>query len=104
MGGPEEDTAGSTAVTIFGQTYHLRGQGDPEYLRGLAEHVDRKMHELSRTTGTPDSLKLAVLAALNFADEAMTHGSRDVTSAGKSSDDEKRLQRMVRLLDEALAG
>ena len=61
---------GSTSirVEIYGQNYHLRGT-DPEYIQDLAEYVDAKMRLISEQAATVDSLKVAVLAALNIADE-----------------------------------
>ena len=94
-------TEGSTAVTIFGRTYHLRGDGDGEYLTELADVVDRKMREVAEATGTADTLKVAILASLNIADDYLKAG-RDGLASGDASR-EKRLARMVALLDEALA-
>jgi len=56
-------------VEIYGQRYPLRTDGDAEYVRSLAGFVDRKMREVAESTPTVDSLKLAILAALNIADE-----------------------------------
>jgi cell division protein ZapA len=56
-------------VEIYGQTYNLRGEGDISYITGLAAFVDRKMREVSDHTATVDSLRVAILAALNIADE-----------------------------------
>jgi len=58
----------SIRVEIFDQPYNLRGS-DPEYIFKLAEYVDTKMRAVSGQTSTVDSLRLAVLAALNIADE-----------------------------------
>jgi cell division protein ZapA len=58
----------SIRVEIYDQTYHLRGS-DPEYVQRLAEYVDSKMRQVAAQTATIDSLRLAVLAALNIADE-----------------------------------
>jgi cell division protein ZapA len=91
-----------TAVTIFGRTYCLRGGGDASYLEELASIVDGKMQEVAEATGTADTLKLAILAALNLADEYFGAGRRDPSS--RDADGERRLARMVTLLDEALAG
>jgi cell division protein ZapA len=57
------------SVTIFGQTYSLRAEEDGTYVENLARHVDAKMRTLSESTGTADPLRVAVLAALNIADE-----------------------------------
>ncbi len=58
----------SIRVEIYDQPYSLRGT-DPEYIMKLAEYVDCKMRAVAEQTATVDSLRLAVLAALNIADE-----------------------------------
>lgn len=58
----------SVRVDIYDQSYNLRGT-DPEYIHKLAEFVDLKMRTVAEQTQTVDSLRLAVLAALNIADE-----------------------------------
>ena len=58
----------SVRVEIYDQSYNLRGT-DPEYINKLAEYVDLKMRTVAEQTQTVDSLRLAVLAALNIADE-----------------------------------
>jgi len=55
-------------VEIFDQAYSLRGT-DSEYIEKLAEYVDTKIRAVAEQTSTVDSLRLAVLAALNIADE-----------------------------------
>jgi cell division protein ZapA len=60
--------SGNVRVEIYDQTYHLRGS-DPEYIAELAEYVDTKMRLISQQAATVDSLRVAVLAALNIADE-----------------------------------
>src|SRR3989338_9326080 len=56
-------------VEINGQTYPRSGQLDPAYVEQLARTVDDKMRTLQRQTDTLDTRRLAVLAALNLADE-----------------------------------
>src|SRR5881296_4772523 len=66
---PIRDIANSSVrVEIFDQAYNLRGS-DAEYILKLAEYVDGKMRAVSEQTHTVDSARLAVLAALNIADE-----------------------------------
>lgn len=55
-------------VEIYDQVYNLRGV-DTEYITRLAEFVDSKMRNVAEQTSTVDSLRLAVLAAINIADE-----------------------------------
>lgn len=61
-------TAPPVRVEIYDQPYNLRGT-DAEYILKLAEFVDAKMRSVAEQTSTVDSLRLAVLAALNIADE-----------------------------------
>ena len=56
-------------VEIFGQTYAVRGGADPGHVEKLAAFVDSQMQEVSRSSGAVDSVRIAVLAALNIADE-----------------------------------
>lgn len=56
-------------VEIYGQTYQIKAGADPEYIKSIARYVDLKMREISSATPTVDSLKIAVLAALNITDE-----------------------------------
>ena len=58
-----------TEAEIYGQTYKIKGTGGKEYIQELAEYVDKKMKEISDITYTVDSLKVAILAAINIADE-----------------------------------
>jgi len=60
----------SISVDIYDQTYNLRAH-DPEYIQKLATMVDSKMRAVSANGSTVDSLRVAVLAALNIADELM---------------------------------
>jgi cell division protein ZapA len=59
---------GYVTVEISDQTYHLSGQ-DVEHVRALAARVDAKMRAVAAQGRTVDSLRVAVLAALNLADE-----------------------------------
>jgi cell division protein ZapA len=55
-------------VDIYDQTYHLSGP-DLDQVRRLAARVDACMREVAAKGRTADSLRVAVLAALNLADE-----------------------------------
>jgi len=56
-------------VVIYDQEYYIRGDMDEEYIQKLGKLVDSKMRAIAGRTRTVDSLRLAVLAALNIADE-----------------------------------
>jgi cell division protein ZapA len=72
---PEQVDNQSIAVDIYDQVYHLRGT-DTAYIERLAGMVDAKMRAVSAHGGTVDSLRVAVLAALNIADELCTARQR----------------------------
>ncbi|MGB0006339.1 MAG: cell division protein ZapA [Candidatus Sulfotelmatobacter sp.] len=90
---------GSVRVEIFDQAYNLRGS-DPEYILKLAEYVDSKMRAVAEATNTIDTVRLAVLAALNIADEY--HLLKRKQDSG-TTDYQKRAHLLANALDEVLA-
>ena len=94
----QDATNNSVRVEIFDQGYNLRGT-DPDYILKLAEYVDSKMRAVAEQTHTVDSARLAVLAALNIADEFHLLKRR---SEGGSSDSSKRTRQLLSALDEVL--
>ena len=58
-------------IEIYGQKYKIRvkGEEDEKYISHLTSHVDQKMHEVAVKSKSTDMFKIAVLAALNIADE-----------------------------------
>jgi cell division protein ZapA len=88
----------SVRVEIFDQVYNLRGS-DPEYILKLAEYVDSKMRAVAEATNTIDTVRLAVLAALNIADEHHLL-QRNVDSG--ATDYQKRAHLLADALDEVL--
>jgi cell division protein ZapA len=56
-------------VEIFGQSYTVRAGTEAGYVEELAARVDAQMREVSKQAGAVDSVRIAVLAALNIADE-----------------------------------
>jgi cell division protein ZapA len=86
-------------VEIHGQLYPIRSGLDPAYVAELARLVDEKMQLASRETPAGDTLKLAVLAALNIADECLR--ARD---EGRRHHDNvaHRAEELERMLDLAL--
>jgi len=85
-------------VEIFDQAYNLRGS-DPEYILKLADYVDTKMRAVAEATNTIDTVRLAVLAALNIADEY--HLLKKKLDAG-ATDYQKRAHLLADALDEVL--
>jgi cell division protein ZapA len=63
-----QPATGYVTVEIYDQVYHLSGH-DADHIRELAAQVDAKMRAVAAQGHTADSLRVAVLAALNLADE-----------------------------------
>jgi len=88
----------SVRVEIFDQAYNLCGS-DPDYILKLADYVDSKMRAVASATNTIDTVRLAVLAALNIADEYhLLKKKQD----GGATDYQKRAHQLVHALDEVL--
>jgi len=92
------DGSGNVRVEIFDQSYHLRGS-DPQYISELAAYVDTKMRVIAQQAATVDSLRLAVLAALNIADELHVLKRKYDSIA---SDYNARAEHLAGALDEVL--
>ena len=88
-------------VEIYDQAYTVRSDGDPEYLRELAEYVDKRMREISSGTLTVDSRKVAILAALYIADELhqlkKIHDQADAQLASRSAECSEMLDRLLKV-------
>ena len=96
---PADLPAASVAVDIYDGIYHLRGT-DPAYIERLASMVDSKMRAVSAQGGTVDSLRVAVLAALNLADELAVLRARHEALASSV----RQSQNAVRTRAGSLAG
>ena len=70
------NATGYVTVEIYDQTYHLSGQ-NAAHIRELAARVDAKMRAVAAQGRTVDSLRVAVLAAVNLADELSQAASAD---------------------------
>jgi len=90
---------GAVAVDIYDQMYQLRGT-DAAYIEKLASVVDGKMRAVAAQSSSPDSLRVAVLAALNIADELVALREKYETLTGSLD----RAQTTVRSRTGSLAG
>ena len=86
-------------MVIYDQEYNMRAELDPDYVRQLGEFVDSKMRSIAARTQTVDSLRVAILAALNIADELFR--CRDITDA-RTGELAERAGELERLLDRVL--
>jgi cell division protein ZapA len=84
-------------VEIHGQRYPIRSALDGQYVAELAAFVDEKMRLAAKECPAGDTLKIAVLAALNVADEYFRSCDADQDRRSSLKDRAIELERMVDL-------
>ena len=94
------DARDIVTVEIFGSRYPVKSDLDAEYIKRIAQYVDRKMHNAADQTRGGDTVRIAVLAALNIADEHFR--LRDQRAGG--SDARRLTLELEQLIDTALDG
>ena len=87
-------------VEVHGQRYPIRTTLDAAYVQDLAAYVDRKMHLALEASPSSDMLGLAVLTALNIADELFRTRDLRLDDADSVS---ARASALERIVDQALA-
>jgi cell division protein ZapA len=98
----QDEASSNLVVDIYDQIYHLRGP-DPKYLEQLSALVDAKMRAVAKHGTTVDSLRVAVLAALNIADELVTlRQQRDSLSGNIALNIKSRTETLAEMLDAVL--
>lgn len=98
------EKASQVQVEIFGQSYAVKAGADPGHVEAIAAYVDEQMKNVSRSSAAVDSVRIAVLAALNLADEVFRlrrelEQARSKPAGGAS---EERLARLATRLGAAL--
>jgi len=87
-------------VDIQGQKYAVRSDLDPQYIAELAAYLDEKMRLAARELASADPLRVAVMAALNVADELFHARDEAGGTRGRLA---ARTTELERILDGALA-
>jgi cell division protein ZapA len=82
-------------VEIFGQEYKIKGAGDPEYIHMIAGYVDSKMREIAHSSGIMSQSRIAILAALNIADELHQERDEQDKARGRIADQAAKLGEML---------
>jgi cell division protein ZapA len=91
--------ATNVKIDIYDQSYNVSAEQNEEYVKELADYVDTRMREVAEATRTVDSLKVAVLAALNIADELFAQRARQQRLEGPLR---QRVETCVALVEKAL--
>jgi cell division protein ZapA len=88
-------------VNIYGNEYSIMGEAEPEYILKLAEYINNKMVEIGKTITSGNKTQVAILAALNIADEYFQ--LQDIKS-DVTGEMEKKTKALISMLDEGLTG
>ena len=94
-----ESHSGVVRVKIYDREYTLRTTGEPERLHLLCQELDRKMREVAASSGSVDTLKVAILAGLSLAEE-LSRIREELQKMDESLS--KRSQECASLLERAL--
>jgi cell division protein ZapA len=90
-----------TSVEIFGRRFELRASEAGERVEELARYVDRRMRELSEVSPHVDTARLAVLTALNIADELFREHEGEPDTRNELL--RQKVEGLIAKLDEVLA-
>jgi cell division protein ZapA len=93
------DSARVVTIEVGGQRYPIRSTLDPAYVAELAAYVDSKIRAATDAAPSADGMGLAVLVALNIADELFRARNQQSNVSG---DLNERALRLEQLLDDVL--
>jgi cell division protein ZapA len=91
--------SGLVPVVIMGETYKVRAEENVAYIEELARFVDTKMATIADASSQSEPLKVAILAALNIADEFFKAEEK-----ARDADEElaRRASALAKTLEESL--
>ncbi len=76
-------TEGRAEIEILGQRIMVRGQGSPEYIRGLADYLDGRIRVVRDQARVYDPMRLSLLAGLHVADELFRNREAEAGLSGR---------------------
>jgi cell division protein ZapA len=96
-----ENDTGVLKINIYGTEYPIKSDAetDTDYIRRVADYVDKKMREIDQNTQSKSSLKVAILAALNITDELFQERGMKKSMVNEM---ETKIKSMHGLLDDTL--
>ncbi len=97
----ESEHSQTIEIEIYGSVYRVRSDRDPEFLQEVAAIVDSRMREISKHMSSADTFRIAILAALNLADELHSYEKH---KEGERVEISKRVERLSGELAEAVQG
>ena len=88
-------------VSIYGNTYTIQGDASPDYIDSLSRYINAKMEEVAGSMPSASTVQVAILAALNIADEYFQ--LRDIQSS-VTTDIEKKTDMLISMLEDGIIG
>ncbi len=85
----------SVTVTIYGQAYTLKGGADSDYVQEVAAFVDERMREVSDSSSVASTAKVAILAAINIADELFREQQKRIQGMATLEDRSVQIARLL---------
>ena len=85
----------ATRVTIFGRDYQLHSDESPDYTNKVADLVDRKMAEIASERNLADPARVAIMAAMEIADDLLTQRAQGGRERGKAAEALGKLERVL---------
>ena len=82
-------------VNIFGAEYTFKSDGDNNHILDIAKYVDQKMREIDRNHSINSNLKVAILAAINIADELFQEQKYRERLLQQINEESRRLNRSL---------
>ena len=61
----------SVESKVFGQTYTVKTDAEEDHIQEVARYVNEKMNEVLKKTRSVSTLNVAILTALNIADDLL---------------------------------
>jgi cell division protein ZapA len=88
-------------VNIYGNEYSIIGEAQPEYIQKIAEYVNARMKDIAKTISNGNTAQIAILAALNIADE---YFQMQEIKGDLSGEMERKTNALISMLEEGLIG
>jgi len=63
-------------IKVFGQTYTVKTDAAEDYIQEVARYVNEKMDEVLKKTRSVSTMNVAILTALNIADDLLKERER----------------------------
>ncbi len=100
MGGTDRWRPSGPQSRFSANGFGLRADGDEARVEEIARFVDFRMREVADRSSSVDTVKIAVLTALNIADELFQERESDQDTRQKRL--EKQAKRLVTTIEEAM--